>query len=187
MCAKCGLPLGKGVRCPACANHDFAFDQARSWAAYSGELRQAILSLKHRKNPGLATELAKNLVETIVQQNWQADLLIPVPLSTERLKKRGYNQIDLLAWPMAAKLGLDFARNVLMRRHETLPQFELNAAERWKNLHGSFVAELAPLAGKRVLLVDDIMTTGATLDAAAEALKQAGAEKVYGATLARTL
>jgi len=114
-------------------------------------------------------------------------MLIPIPLGPQRLRQRGYNQIDLLARPFGEIAGLPLAKRVLIRQHDTLPQFELSAAERWHNLHGCFVADPAHLAGQSVLLVDDIMTTGATLDSAALSLRKAGAKRVYALTLARTL
>ena len=186
-CSHCGLPLEPTGYCAACAAHRFAFTAGRSWGVYWGGLRQAILSLKHRQNPNLGLALAENLLALYTQQAWSVDLLIPIPLGQRRLRQRGYNQIDLLGRPFARQAGLPYASNVLIRQHETLPQFELNAAERWDNLHGSFRADPASLGGISVLLVDDIMTTGATLDAAAQALRAAGARRVYAITLARTL
>ncbi len=187
LCEHCGLPMHQSARCAACANHRYVFTSSRSWGVYAGELRQAILSLKHRSNAGLGAVFAKFLVQMFQTQDWNIDLLIPIPLGPQRLRQRGYNQIDLLARPFAELAGLRYADSVLIRRHETLPQFELNAAQRWENLHGSFVADPAPLAGLSVLVIDDIMTTGATLDSAAQALREAGAKKVYAITLARAL
>lgn len=187
LCAHCGLPAGQAVRCAACANRHYKFNAGRSWGVYAGELRRAILSLKHRRNASLAAELAKGYKQVFEAQDWKVDLLIPIPLGPQRLKQRGYNQIELLAAPFGEFARLRYAQNVLIRRHDTLPQFELNAVDRWENLHGSFVASPAHLVGKNVLVIDDIMTTGATLDSAAQALLEAGAKKVYAITLARTL
>ncbi|MEX1247323.1 MAG: ComF family protein [Anaerolineales bacterium] len=145
------------------------------------------MSLKHRRNQELGQALANYLLQAFRQQDWDIDFVIPIPLGTKRKKERGYNQVDLLAAPFAMAAGIRAAENVLVRKHDTLPQFELNAAERWKNLHGSFVADPTPLRGRDVLLLDDIMTTGATLDSAAQALMDAGAGRIYGLTLARAL
>lgn len=187
VCQRCGLPLGRRARCAACASHRYVFKASRSWGVYAGELRRAILSLKHRNNAALGAAFAMDLLQVFERQDWKVDLLIPIPLGQQRYRQRGYNQIDLLARPFGKLAGLQVADSVLIRRHETLPQFELNAAERWANLHGSFAADPAPLAGVNVLLVDDIMTTGATLDSASQALSEAGAKEVYAMTLARTL
>ncbi|MEX2143390.1 MAG: ComF family protein, partial [Anaerolineales bacterium] len=187
MCSLCGLPLRSAKKCLACALHDYKFTASRAWGAYRGELRQAILHLKHRRNASLGQSLARNLWQVYMAQDWDIDCLIPVPLGYQRMQQRGYNQVDILARPFASMAGLPYAESVLIRRHETLPQFELNAAERWENLHGSFVADPEPLKGMRVLVIDDIMTTGATLDSAAEALREAGATQVYAITLARTI
>jgi ComF family protein len=173
--------------CVACRAHLYAFDAARAWAAYRTELRKAILSLKRRQNKALGKRLASHLSELYRSEGWKADLIVPIPLASSRQSQRGYNQADLLARPMAAMLGLPYIQTALLRSHETKPQFELNAAQRWENLHGAFQADPAPLRGVAVLLVDDIMTTGATLDAASEALKGAGARQVFALTLTRAL
>jgi ComF family protein len=173
--------------CAACASHSYAFDASRAWGVYAGGLRRAILSLKHRSNAALGAVFAQALLQIFQQQGWKVDMLIPIPLGPQRLRQRGYNQIHLLARPFGELAGLPYAERVLIRQHDTLPQFELGAAERWINLRGSFVADPSPLAGQSVLLVDDIMTTGATLDSAAIALKKAGAKRVFALTLARTM
>jgi ComF family protein len=173
--------------CVACLAHDYAFDAARAWAAYRTELRRAILSLKRRQNRALGKRLASYLSELYRSQGWKVDLIVPIPLAANRQSQRGYNQVDLLARPLAATLGMPYVQGALVRSHETKPQFELNAAQRWENLHSAFQADPTPLQGVAVLLVDDIMTTGATLDAAAEALKGAGARQVFALALTRAL
>jgi ComF family protein len=187
ICPKCGLPMLDDRSCVACRAHDYAFDAARAWAVYRTELRRAILSLKRRQNKALGRQLALHLCRQYHLQGWKADLVIAIPLATSRQRQRGYNQVDLLGRPTAAMLGLRYVEGALVRSHETEPQFRLNVAQRWENLHGAFQADPAPLRGVAVLLVDDIMTTGATLDAAAEALKSAGARQVFALTLTRAL
>ena len=186
LCSKCGL-TGHRDRCPACTMNEYAFSAARSWAAYSGELRRAILGLKHRRNEALGEEFAKRLLGILGSQDWGIDIVIPIPLEKERLLQRGFNQADLLARPLAEATSLVYSPGALRRTRSTLPQFELGASERWENLRSSFEAESSAVNGKKVLLVDDIMTTGATLDAAAIALRESGAMDVYGLTLARSL
>jgi ComF family protein len=174
--------------CPACRANHYAFTAARSWAIYKGELRRAILSLKHRRNTALGLALSENLATLFAQLDWHVDMVIPIPLSAKKKNHRGYNQVDLMAVPFAVAAKLPLVGELLVRRHETLPQFELSATERWANLRDSFAAKRsAQLLGMRVLLVDDIMTSGATLDAAAQALRDAGVQEVYCLTLARAL
>ena len=186
-CARCGLPLWDGELCVACRNREYSFDQARAWARYSAELRQAILELKHRPNQSLGRALAKHLDDTYQAQGWDIDYLVPIPLASHRKKQRGFDQVELLAGPFAALARLDLRTDVLLRRKETDPQVGLTVVQRWKNLRNAFVADPKQIRGASVLLLDDIMTTGATLDAAARALKQAGAKQVFALTVARTV
>jgi ComF family protein len=184
-CFICGYPLVVDQECPICKHERFAFNAARSWARYEGNLRQAILSLKHRRNELLAAQLSQSL-SGLVKRDWQIDMIVPVPLAPQRLAERGYNQTELLATGLGAELVLPIAHSSLKRRHETIPQVGLDPKQRRKNLRGAFIgAALVP--GKKILVLDDIMTTGATLDAAAHALDLAGAERIYALSLARTM
>ena len=170
-----------------CSTWNYNFDEARSWGRYSGQLRKAILNLKHRLNNELGSELAIGMTDVLSVQPWKIDLVVPIPLATHRLAERGYNQAEVLARPLAEIRMLNFAHKVLQRSHETVKQFELDARQRWDNLLGAFRVDSHDLAGANILIVDDIMTTGATLNAAAVALKKAGCSKVYALTLAKTL
>lgn len=187
ICNKCGLPKRADADCVACRAHAFAFDAARAWAVYRTELRTAILGLKRRQQHSLGAVFSSHLADLFRSQDWQVDLVTPIPLAPSRLRERGYNQVDMLARPLAVALKLPYLENALVRSHETEPQFELNTAQRWENLRGAFQADPAPMQGMRVLVIDDIMTTGATMDAAAEALKTAGARRMYALTLTRAL
>lgn len=187
VCAKCGLPLSEDIACEACQAYPYTFDVARAWAVYRTELRTAILSMKRRPNGRLGLRLASHLIALYRSQGWRANLVVPIPLAPSRRRQRGYNQVDLIGRPLAVELALPYVEGVLVRRHETEPQFELNVSQRWENMRGAFQANPTPLKGVTVLLVDDIMTTGATLDAAARALKAAGAKRVFALTLTRAL
>ncbi len=187
MCQRCGLPLGKAEKCPACSQRDFVFDAVRSRARYSGGLRRAILTLKNRRNDALGRTLSKGLLDLMSCLDWELDAVIPIPLAQHRLAKRGFNQVDLFAQPVAAGLGAEWLPQAVNRARETEPQVDLTVTQRWENVQRSFVADPRQICGLNVLVIDDIMTTGATLNAAASALKHAGATRVYGLTLARAL
>lgn len=186
LCGHCGYPLpDPQAECPACQGRHFAFTQARAWGAYGGPLRRAILKLKHKRNRELGLVLSQHMAE-VLPPRWGVELVVPVPLSVRRLAQRGYNPVDLLAGPLATQLGLPLAADALQRRRDTRPQMDLQVEQRWANVHGAFVGQAAA-ASCRVLLVDDIITTGATVHAAARALRAAGATSVYVLALARTL
>lgn len=186
VCAHCGYPLPEPhAECPACLPPTFAFVSARAWGGYAGALRRAILKLKHKRNRGLGVALSQPLAQQY-PASWRVEGVLPVPLSPRRVAQRGFNQVELLAVPLAQQLGLPLVSGLLQRQRDTLPQMDLDMQQRWANVNDAFVAS-PQVAGRRLLLVDDIMTTGATLHAAARALRAAGAHSVYVLTLARTL
>lgn len=113
--------------------------------------------------------------------------MVPVPLGKQRMKERGYNQVGLLAMPLAAIQGWRYSPQVLVRMRETRSQVGLSPMERKENISGAFRAVPVLAAGKVILLVDDVVTTGATLGACSEALIKAGAKHIYALTLARAL
>lgn len=122
----------------------------------------------------------------IRELGWEADMLVPVPLGRRRKRERGYNQVAMIAIPLALGLGLSYAPGVLKRQKETCSQVGLNREERRENVRGAFRAN-ARARGKTILIMDDVSTTGSTLSAAAEALYQSGAAEVYALTVARAL
>ena len=120
-------------------------------------------------------------------QPWAPDAIVPIPLAKARLAERGFNQVELLARPLSLQLNLPLLSHGLQRRQETAPQMDLTVAQRWANVESAFVGHPQQLQGRSTLLLDDIMTTGATLDSAARAARASGARQVYALTLARTL
>jgi ComF family protein len=160
---------------------------ARSWVIYEGPIRHALHTLKYRRNISLGETLANAISEHLMNMNWDIDIVIPVPLGMKRLSERGYNQVALVAMPLAAKLGLEFSPRSLERSSETRSQVGLSAEERKLNVEGAFRAKPNGISGKNVLLMDDVATTGATLSSCASALLNAGAGKVFGFTIARVL
>lgn len=186
-CQKCGQPTDDLDLCPICRSSSPAFDSLRSWAIFSGPLREAMHRMKYRRDLGLGEVFGGALAGFFRSQNWRVDLVVPVPLSAERMRARGYNQAALLAWPLALACRTRYNPGVLQRVRETPSQVGLSLEERRKNVSAAFCADPRQVSQRSVLIVDDVATTGSTIEACAQALKDAGAERVYGLTLARAL
>ncbi len=131
--------------------------------------------------------LAQHLIELLQKQNWQVDAVIPVPLSRQRLRQRGYNQAGLLAFPLAIAFRLAYMPDALRRVRDTASQVGLNERERIQNVRDAFTANLQRIQGKNILIIDDVATTGATIGSCASALLAAGARSVYAMTFARAM
>jgi competence protein ComFC len=187
LCDICGLPLRKAGICPECRQSRPHFTQASAWLVYDGPIRHALHTLKYRRNISLGETLANAMADHINGLNWEVDIVVPVPLGRQRLRERGYNQVSLVAKPLAALKGWDFTSHSLVRLYETRSQVGLSLAERKRNVEGAFRAAAGKIQGKNVFLMDDVATTGATLSSCALALLQAGAEKVFGFTIAKVL
>jgi len=160
-------------------------DGVRSVAFFEGPMREAIHRLKYFNSQDLAVPLGEMMVSYWWQVRSPADVIIPVPLHAKRLRERGYNQAALLARELGKGVGLPVLEDALVRVRETSPQVDLNAEERKENVRGAFHCPADQLAGKSVLLVDDVYTTGATLEACNLALRQRGVRAVWALTLAR--
>ena len=189
-CVCCGLPLPASVLdvCGGCALEPPAWDWARAAAEYEGVARDALHALKFRGRRAVAGPLAGLLLE-----QWQAalaaadiDALVPVPLGRARERERGFNQAALVAKRLAAALGVPLRPRWLVRCRPTQPQTDLGAAERRANVRGAFAADTA-VAGRHVVIVDDVLTTGATASECARILKLAGARRVGVLAVARVL
>jgi ComF family protein len=152
---------------------------------FDGPLRLALHKLKYQQDMGLGDVLSRHLIYLVNGLAWDMDVIIPVPLSDKRLSKRGYNQAALLAHPIALNMKLPYLPKALRRTRETSSQVGLSIEERRENVDGAFMAKENSVGGRSVLVVDDVITTGATLNAIAKALKNGGADRVYGLTLAR--
>ena len=150
-------------------------------------MRECIHSLKYDHNQALGEFFAEDLAVLVRLEGWDLDIVVPVPLSPTRQRERGYNQSALLARPIGLILGKPFTTFGLIRIRDTRSQVELTAAERKVNVEGAFKAEREIVEGKRILLVDDVTTTGSTLRECAKALKEGGAAEIYCLTLARPI
>jgi ComF family protein len=163
------------------------FDAVRAAVNYENAASAAIKALKYEGQTRLAVPLGELVLRAIDPEQWPVEIVTAVPLHSARLRERGYNQAALLAETIAQQRGWWFCPAALERGRETQSQVHLNAVERQQNVAGAFSADSRLVYGKTVLLVDDVLTTGATLSACAAALRQAGAAHIYGATAAAAL
>ena len=186
-CEICSVP-GDFARCPACAANGRCFDGIRAPFQYGGVIRQAILALKYGGIKAAAPQLGTLLGDYLNDNPLPCDLVAAVPMHPRRRRERGYNQAELLARQVSRRCGLSYDGGLLVRTRPVNPQAGANsAAARVANVTDSVaLADGQDVAGKRVILVDDVATTGSTLQTCAEALKAAGAESVWGLTLAVT-
>lgn len=192
-CRRCAAPLAAPVParglCAGCRLAPPGFASLTAPWLYRPPLAEAVRALKFRRLAWVGARLAAPLAEEIVAGPAEGcELVVPVPLHWRRRLARGYNQATAIARPLARRVGLPMAE-VLLRRRPTPPQTALPRAARRTNPHGAFAVpgrHARRLAGRRVLLVDDVVTTGATLDAAARTLLAAGAAEVHAAAVART-
>lgn len=184
-CESCGTPLGRSGICEACRDQPPFFNALRSCYAYLEPARQAIHQLKYQRDIGLAEVLAGPMAKLANDLSWPVDLVTSVPLSPARIRQRGYNQASMLALPVAISLARPFDPGLLQRKRDTASQVGLSARDRKQNVSGAFAAKSA--AGKTVLVIDDVITTGSTMNACAQALRSAGAAAVYGLSFARAV
>jgi ComF family protein len=159
----------------------------RSWAVFGGKIRNALHRLKYQRDIGLGEALSMPLATYLRELQWPIDMIVPVPLGNARLAERGYNQAELLARPVALACAIPLKTKALLRAKETRSQVGLSAVLRRQNVAGAFEAKSSLVKEKNVLVMDDVTTSGATLDACAAALLEAGAHAVYGLTLARAV
>jgi len=180
-CPCCWAPSDRGL-CARCSVAAPAFDALRARFRFEGDARRAILEAKFRGVTALLGPLAEAAAEA-VPPAWDIDAVVPVPLHRRRERQRGYNQAALLAKTVAAHIDAPLRRNLLRRVRQTPPQAGLRREQRLRNLLGAFEARGA--APRSILLIDDVTTTGATFEAAAFALRRAGASRIFALAVAR--
>jgi len=194
LCACCGMPFeldpGEAALCGACLAHRRHFARARAVFRYSEASRRLILGFKHGDRLHGTSAYAAWMARAGAELLADASLLVPVPLHWTRLFMRRYNQAALLANALAAASGVPCIPDLLLRKRRTPSQGRLNAAERRRNVRGAFAPSAGAghrIAGARVLLIDDVFTTGATVDACAQVLIESGAAQVDVLALARVV
>ena len=192
LCLKCAMPMGEGIgvkkKCNDCNFGKFYFKQIRSAGKYKDSLRKVLLNFKFKGMVELRHPLAALIYWQLKHYPFSGkiDLIIPVPMYHKQRIQRGYNQAELLADCLAKLMRIPCVTNILIKIKETLPQSGLDRTQREKNLTNKFIAT-KKLKDKTVLLVDDIFTTGTTVNECSKALKKSNVKKIYVATAAKSL
>lgn len=191
LCPRCGeedSPAAAGARCRSCPTGPIYFEAARAATPYTGVAQIVVERLKYRARSEYADFLGTCLARALRRYYAEHvfDCIVPVPLHRTRRRERGYNQAELLAVRLGELTGIPVTANVLRRIRPTPSQTKLGRAERMKNVHDAFaLVDAHPIAGRCLLLVDDVYTTGATLNECARVLRAAGAASVYGLCFCR--
>lgn len=182
-CKKCGKPLEKEETeyCADCSRRKHAYTRGQAAFVYDSLMRGSIARFKYGNRREYADFYADELVRRCgaAVRSWAADALVPIPLHKSRRRKRGFNQAELVARKIGEKLNIPVETKLLLRVKKTSPQKELNDTQRRANLKNAFQVRQNDVRLRKVILVDDIYTTGSTIDAAAAALLEHGVEKVY--------
>lgn len=188
ICPKCGRPQSQGILCGDCRDAPAQIDGIRAPFVFEGIVRQAIHELKYRNLRALVPTMVGWLHDYLVENSIPADVLVPVPLHRKRLRDRGYNQSALLAGELGRLSGLPVVTDGLVRHRYAAPQARsAGVSERQRNVADAFICPDRRFQGKKVLLIDDVSTSGATLNACAGALKSAGTAQVWGLVIALEL
>ena len=183
-CPRCSWP-GWASLCHWCAALPLAIDGIRAAYQFEGAVREMVHALKYRNLRAAAPDLGRLLASYLDSNEIPADVAMPVPLHPRRERERGYNQSELMARELSKRTGVPVQAGVLRRTRNAAPQVSLNGhEERRRNIDGAFECS-SPVEGLRVLLIDDVVTTGSTMSACAGALRAAGASSIWGLALAR--
>jgi len=188
LCPNCGRPQASGIVCPDCWQRQTEIDGIRSLFRFDEIIRKAIHQLKYRNLKAISPGLAELLADYLRSNPLPGEVLICVPLHSRRLRERGYNQSNLLARELGERIDLPVIDNCLIRVKQAQPQVRaVDVEERRRNVADAFVCRDERVSGRQIILVDDVCTSGATLESCAVALKNKGATSVWGLTLAREI
>ena len=188
LCPNCGRPQASGIVCPDCRQRQTEIDGIRSLFRFDEIIRKAIHQLKYRNLKALSPCLAELLADYLRSNPLPGEALVCVPLHQRRLRERGYNQSGLLARELGRRIGMPVIDNCLIRVKQAQPQVRaVDVEERRRNVADAFVCRDERVSGRQIILVDDVCTSGATLESCAVALKNKGATSVWGLTLAREI
>lgn len=192
-CVKCDLPLKSAPKdgmCKRCKRRKWSFSYNRSYGTYSGTLKKLLIELKYHDHPRLAVLFSSYLIKLIMDSdlNLNKSIITFVPLSNRAKRNRGYNQTYLMAREISKRLGIP-CYSVLKFRRQPLEQINLSEEERLENMKDIFTVDknyIVDVIGKNVILIDDVFTTGATVEGCSRALKTYGAQRVCSFTVARS-
>ena len=188
LCPHCGRPQASGIVCPSCWQRQTEIDGIRSLFRFDEVIRKAIHELKYRNLKAISPCLAELLADYLKANPPPGEALVGVPLHPRRLRERGYNQSSLLARELGRRIGLPVIEDCLIRVKQAQPQVRaVDVEERRRNVADAFVCCDEKVEGKQIILIDDVCTSGATLESCAAALKNKGAASVWGLTLAREI
>jgi len=186
LCPKCGITQASGMLCFNCRKRPGVIDGIRSPFCFEEVIRKAVHELKYKHLKVLSLCFAELLAEYLEEHNLPGDILVPVPLHRRRLRKRGYNQSLLISRDLGKLIMMPVLADCLVRVKDVQPQVKMVTAEdRWSNVVDAFICRDGRVNNKRIVLIDDVCTSGATLESCAVALKKQGAISVWGLTIAR--
>lgn len=187
VCKKCGKPIRYEEKefCGDCSEREWHYEQGRSVWLHTGIVRRSIYQFKYHNRRIYGRFYAEELFRIYGEmlRKWQIDVIIPIPLHPNRRRKRGYNQAEIVAAHLGKLTGISVDTKSVIRVQNTKPQKELSHKDRNKNLRSAFRITRHWNKGKNVLLIDDIYTTGSTIDSVAKVLKENGAHKVWFLTI----
>jgi ComF family protein len=188
LCPRCGRPQASGIVCPDCRRNQHKIDGIRSPFRFDEVIRKAVHELKYRNLKAISPCLAELLADYVKANPLPGDALVSVPLHPRRLRERGYNQSSLLARELSKRIGLPVIEDCLIRVKQAQPQVRaVDVEERRRNVADAFICRDERVKGKRIIVIDDVCTSGATLESCAVALKNQRAISVWGLTLAREI
>ena len=181
ICVRCGKPTeNEAIYCNECQNHHRYFDVARGSLEYTGDATRIVAWLKFHNCKWLAKYMAEMMADTYITNVFDADIIVPAPLSSERMAERGYNQSLEIAKCLSEILSIPIARDTVIKHKNIARQSELSGRERHANVKGAYsLGNRKIVKGKKVVIIDDILTTGSTASEIARQLKIAGATDVY--------